>query len=86
MIKEQQKTLLELSAPVIRVWDKIIMVPLVGMLDSQRTQLVMEKLLEALETTQSKGLHSGHLRDPAGGFRRGQTPHPHGFGGQADGG
>lgn len=53
-IREQQKAILELSAPVIRVWEKIIMVPLIGMLDSQRTQLVMEKLLEALETTQSK--------------------------------
>jgi rsbT co-antagonist protein RsbR len=53
-IKEQQKSLIELSAPVIKVWDKIVMVPLIGILDSQRTQLVMEKLLEAVENTQSK--------------------------------
>jgi len=54
MIKEQQKSISELSAPVIKVWDKIIMVPLIGMLDSARTQLVMERLLEALENTQSR--------------------------------
>lgn len=54
IIKEQQKALLEVSVPVVKVWDKILMVPLVGMLDSARTQLVMETLLTAIEETQSK--------------------------------
>jgi rsbT co-antagonist protein RsbR len=40
--------MLELSTPVIRLWEGIIAVPLVGTLDSARTQLVMEKLLESL--------------------------------------
>jgi len=42
---------LELSTPVIRLWDGVIAVPLVGTLDSARTQLVMEKLLDTLVAT-----------------------------------
>ena len=42
--------MLELSTPVIQLWDGIIAVPLVGTLDSARTQLVMEKMLDALVT------------------------------------
>ena len=42
--------MLELSTPVIQLWDRIIAVPLVGTLDSARTQLVMEKMLDALVT------------------------------------
>ncbi|MCP4106767.1 MAG: STAS domain-containing protein [Desulfobacteraceae bacterium] len=40
--------------PVVKVWDRIIMVPLIGMLDSERTQMMMEILLEALENLQAK--------------------------------
>jgi rsbT co-antagonist protein RsbR len=43
--------MLELSTPVIRLWEGIIAVPLVGTLDSARTQLVMEKPLETLVAT-----------------------------------
>jgi rsbT co-antagonist protein RsbR len=48
IITDQAEAMLELSTPVIRLWDGIIAVPLVGTLDSARTQLVMEKMLEAL--------------------------------------
>jgi rsbT co-antagonist protein RsbR len=51
IIADQAASMLELSTPVIRLWDGIIAVPLVGTLDSARTQLVMEKLLETLVTT-----------------------------------
>jgi rsbT co-antagonist protein RsbR len=47
-IADQATAMLELSTPVIRLWDGIIAVPLVGTLDSARTQLVMEKLLDSL--------------------------------------
>jgi rsbT co-antagonist protein RsbR len=48
VIAEQSESMLDLSTPVVRLWDGIIAVPLVGTLDSARTQLVMEKLLETL--------------------------------------
>src|SRR5690348_7539633 len=51
IIADQAAAMLELSTPVIRLWDGIIAVPLVGTLDSARTQVVMEKLLETLVTT-----------------------------------
>jgi len=48
IISDQAESMLELSTPVVRLWDGIIAVPLVGTLDSARTQLVMEKMLDAL--------------------------------------
>ncbi len=54
VINEQTAALLELSTPVVRVWDGIVSLPLVGTLDSARTQVVMEKLLEALVSTRSE--------------------------------
>jgi rsbT co-antagonist protein RsbR len=48
IITDQGEALLELSTPVIRLWDGIIAVPLIGTLDSARTQLVMEKMLDTL--------------------------------------
>jgi rsbT co-antagonist protein RsbR len=53
VIVEQNAQLLELSTPVIKVWDGVVAVPLVGTLDSARTQLVMEALLDALVETGS---------------------------------
>jgi rsbT co-antagonist protein RsbR len=51
IITDQAASMLELSTPVVRLWDGIIAVPLVGTLDSARTQLVTEKLLETLVAT-----------------------------------
>ncbi len=51
IITDQSASMMELSTPVVRLWDGIIAVPLVGTLDSARTQLVMEKLLETLVAT-----------------------------------
>jgi len=51
IIADQAASMLELSTPVVRLWDGIIAVPLVGTLDSARTQLVTEKLLETLVAT-----------------------------------
>ena len=54
IIADQVTTMMELSTPVVRLWEGIIAVPLVGTLDSARTQLVMEKLLETLVSTGSE--------------------------------
>jgi rsbT co-antagonist protein RsbR len=47
-IQRQQQELLELSTPVVRLWDNILALPLIGTLDSARTQIVMQNLLEAV--------------------------------------
>lgn len=54
IIAAQADQLLELSTPVVKLWDGVIAVPLVGTLDSARTQVVMEKLLQALVDTGSE--------------------------------
>jgi rsbT co-antagonist protein RsbR len=48
VIDRQHQELLDLSTPVIRLWDGIVAMPLIGTLDSERTQVVMESLLEAI--------------------------------------
>jgi rsbT co-antagonist protein RsbR len=51
VITRQQQELLELSTPVTQLWDGILAVPLIGTLDSARTQVVMESLLEEIVRT-----------------------------------
>lgn len=46
--------MLELSTPVVKLWNNILALPLIGTLDSARTQVVMETLLEAIVQTNSK--------------------------------
>nr|WP_271217994.1 STAS domain-containing protein [Streptosporangium carneum] len=54
VIIDQAEQLLELSTPVVKLWEGIVAVPLVGTLDSARTQVVMEKLLQTLVDTGSE--------------------------------
>lgn len=51
IIQRQQQELLELSTPVTSLWDGILAVPLIGTLDSARTQVVMESLLSSIVNT-----------------------------------
>lgn len=53
-IQKQQEAINELSTPVIKVWDNLLVLPIIGTLDSQRTQRMMEALLEAITATGSK--------------------------------
>jgi rsbT co-antagonist protein RsbR len=46
VIVRQQREIAELSTPVVKLWDGILALPLIGTLDSQRTQIVMENLLQ----------------------------------------
>lgn len=48
VIARQGRELLELSTPVVQLWAKILALPLIGTLDSERTQIVMERLLESI--------------------------------------
>jgi len=54
LIRRAQEDMLELSTPVVRLWDSILALPIIGTLDSARTQVVMETLLEAIVNTNSK--------------------------------
>jgi rsbT co-antagonist protein RsbR len=53
VIKRQQMEMLELSTPVVKLWDGILAVPLIGTLDSARTLVVMENLLQSIVDTSS---------------------------------
>ena len=53
VISRQQQELLELSTPVVRLWENVLALPLIGTLDSARTQVVMQNLLEAIVQTRS---------------------------------
>ena len=53
IISRQQQELLELSTPVVRLWENILALPLIGTLDSARTQVVMQNLLDAIVQTRS---------------------------------
>ncbi len=53
-ISRQQQELLELSTPVVKLWEGILALPIIGTLDSARTQVVMESLLQSVVATNSK--------------------------------
>ncbi|WP_329192608.1 MULTISPECIES: STAS domain-containing protein [unclassified Streptomyces] len=49
IIRRQSRQLLEVSTPVVRLWRQVVAVPLIGTLDTARTQVVMENLLQAIQ-------------------------------------
>jgi len=51
VIVRQQEELLELSTPVVKLWDGVLALPMIGTLDSSRTQVVMESLLQRIVET-----------------------------------
>ena len=53
VIRRQGEEMLELSTPVIQLWDGILALPIIGTLDSARTQVVMEALLQQVVATRS---------------------------------
>jgi rsbT co-antagonist protein RsbR len=54
VISRQQEEMLELSTPVVKLWEGVIALPMIGTLDSARTQIVMESLLQRLVDTGSE--------------------------------
>jgi rsbT co-antagonist protein RsbR len=51
VIQRQQREMMELSTPVVELWENILALPLIGTLDSERTQVVMESLLQKIVET-----------------------------------
>jgi rsbT co-antagonist protein RsbR len=54
VIRRQQEEMLELSTPVVQLWEGIVALPLIGTLDSARTSVVMETLLQTIVETRSE--------------------------------
>lgn len=54
LIRRQQQEMMELSTPVVKMWEGIVALPLIGTLDSARTQVVMEALLQKIVETGSQ--------------------------------
>jgi rsbT co-antagonist protein RsbR len=54
VIIRQQQELLELSTPVVKLWQGILALPLIGSLDSARTQVVMQNLLQQILATEAE--------------------------------
>nr|WP_203644947.1 STAS domain-containing protein [Streptomyces sp. SID14478] len=54
IIQRQSRQLMELSTPVVRLWKHVLAVPLIGTLDTARTQIVMESLLQAIQDDEAK--------------------------------
>lgn len=54
VIRRQQEELLELSTPVVKLWEGVLALPMIGTLDSARTQVVMESLLQRIVETESE--------------------------------
>ncbi|PJE99383.1 anti-anti-sigma factor [Streptomyces carminius] len=54
IIQRQSRQLLEMSTPVVHLWQQILAVPLIGTLDTARTQVVMENLLQSIQTNEAR--------------------------------
>lgn len=54
IIARQQQEMMELSTPVVKLWDGVLALPIIGTLDSSRTQTIMESLLERIVETGSE--------------------------------
>jgi len=54
VIREQQEAIRELSTPVLQVRDRLLILPIIGVLDSQRARQLMEQLLAAIQTNRAK--------------------------------
>ncbi|MDC7218440.1 MAG: PAS domain-containing protein [Spirochaetales bacterium] len=53
-LKEQSRTIMEISTPVLKLWDRILILPIVGIVDSYRAQQMMDVMLNKLKETASK--------------------------------
>ena len=54
LISRQSRAILEISTPVIKVWDDVLLLPLVGVIDTPRAQQMIERLLEAISRFEAR--------------------------------
>ena len=72
LISNQSAAILELSTPVTEVWDGILILPLIGLIDTTRAQQIVEDLLTAIAAKQTTAVIMGHHRCAARRYRRRQ--------------
>lgn len=85
VIRRQQEELLELSTPVVLLWDSILVLPLIGTLDRARTQTVMENMLERIVATRAEFAIIDITGVPTVDTLVAQKSHQDGFGCTVDG-
>lgn len=56
VLRQQSQTIMELSTPVIKLWDEVILLPLVGVIDTERAQQMMERLLNAIVKNEARAV------------------------------
>jgi len=54
LVSQQSQALLELSTPAIKLWDEVLLLPVVGVIDTARAQLLIESLLKAIVETEAR--------------------------------
>ena len=85
IVRRQQQEMIELSTPVVKLWDGVLAVPLIGTLDSERTQVVMETLLQRIVELELVDGHHRHHRGSHGRHAGRSAPAEDGRGGSSDG-
>ena len=86
VIARQQAEMLELSTPVVKLWEGILALPLIGTLDSERTQVVMERSSGRDRAYRRGDRDYRHYGRADGGYPGGPAPSENGGGGPPDGG
>lgn len=77
VIRDQALSLLDMSTPVITLWDSILLLPLVGVVDSVRSVQIAERLLEAIGRTEAAVTIIDVTRRAGHGHQRGAAPAAH---------
>jgi len=78
IIRQQQKTLRALSIPVLQVRERLLILPMIGVIDSQRARQLTEQLLRAIRANRAKVVVIDITGVPLGRLDRSQSPCPDG--------